>query len=68
MSFEIVLLIVCPVAFLLGLVVSFLFRRCKHEYKVIDRYTRVWCHPDEVLGMRYVSRCDKCGKIKTKDI
>lgn len=42
---------------------------CKHEYEVIDSYTKNIHYTDtdeHCISHVYVSRCKHCGKIKVK--
>lgn len=35
------------------------FKRCKHDYQIIDSYVNVWFRTRHVIV-----KCSKCGKIK----
>lgn len=50
---------------MLGNLINWLF--CKHKYQIIYKARQVW-YNGEFAGVRYHMQCEKCGKLKRKDL
>lgn len=47
--------------------IAFLFTGCFHSWKTISNQLLTDSTGD-VIGSRYVFRCEKCGEVKKKDL
>ena len=43
-----------------------MFKLCKHEYTIIDKYNLTFCY--QAYKKVIVQQCSKCGKIKKNKI